>query len=161
MAGAAVVSASGYEKSGDTLEDLERMMVERGIKPRSRDKLASFLTGTAEKFTLTAVLLGHDEALLLNGQWGLDLTHLNNEVLDHSGSAGANEIVNKPTSFVMDVVGYKKAQTLPATTAVGAAAAATEYATGKLGDAGANWRYQAQAGESQQAMLQRMGVRSL
>ncbi|KAF1364942.1 hypothetical protein EJ07DRAFT_151362 [Lizonia empirigonia] len=160
MAAPAGVAAYGYKKSGDTLEDLEQMMAERGIKPRNRDKLASFLTGTAEKLAISVVLLGHGEALCLDGQFGLDLAHLNDEVMDYSGSGAANEIYNTPVDFVKESVCYQDGVHDPSgTMVVGVAAGATEYATNKIGDASSNLRYQFQTGESQQARLQRMSVR--
>jgi hypothetical protein len=157
MAVPAGIAAYGYHNSGATLEDLEQIMAAHGIKPRSRDRLTSFLTGTAEKLALSAVLLGHDEALCLNGVFGLDLAELNQEVMEHSASGEVNEFYNGPVEFAQDVVG-EGAGIVPTMVVVGGTAGAVEYATGRLGDAGSNMRNKMQTGESQEALWQRMGV---
>lgn len=162
MAAPAAVAAYGYKKSGDTLDNLEQIMAERGIKPRSRDKLASFLIGTTEKAVLSAMFLGHGEAMCLDGNFHLNgnLHGVTHEVLEHSASSGVNEFMNAPVDVAKGAVQYKDGASLTPTTfaVVGGTAAAMEYATVKVGDAGANARNKRMAGESQQAALRRMGV---
>ncbi|KAL1592144.1 hypothetical protein SLS59_009912 [Nothophoma quercina] len=161
MAAPAAVSAYGYHKSGGNLDDLEQIMAQRGIKPRSRDRLASFLIGTTEKAMISALTLGHSEALFLDGCTGQSFTEMNLHVEDHSASSGFNEVMNTPVDAAKQSMGYTEGDAFDPTVfaVVGGTAAAMEIATAKVGDAAANRRNQYQAGESQQAALQRMGVR--
>lgn len=161
MAGAVAVAAYSYCQSDDTLEDLERMMAERGIKTRNRDKLASFLVGTAEKAALTVALLGHSEAACLDGVFSTDLACFRaDEVMQHRVSEDTNKMFNAPVDYVQEQVGYEPFESngVASTTIVGASAAAVEYASGRVGDATSNMRNRYQTGESQEAALQRMGV---
>lgn len=159
------VAAYGYKKSGKTLEDLEKIMAAQGIKPRNRDKLASFLIGTTEKLAISAVTLGQSEAACLDAYFNLNgnldnFTHLNLEVLDHGGLEGANMIVNMPVELVNDAVGYAHhSLDVSDNAAMAAAAGLTEYGMGKMGDAGSNVRHKMETGQSQQAKWQEMGVR--
>jgi hypothetical protein len=161
MAGAVAVAAYSYCQSDDTLEDLERMMAERGIKTRSRDKLASFLVGTAEKAALTVALLGHSEAACLDGVFSTDLACFRaNEVMQHSVSEDTNKMFNAPVDYVQEQVSYEPFESngVASTIIVGASAAAVEYASGRVGDAASNMRNKYETGESQEAALRRMGV---
>ncbi|KAF1930723.1 uncharacterized protein M421DRAFT_418207 [Didymella exigua CBS 183.55] len=165
MAVPAGVAAYGYKNSGDTLEDLEQIMAARGIKPRSRDRLASFLIGTTEKLAISAVTLGQSEAACLDGYFGLknnidNLAHLNTEVLSHDGLKGANLLVNMPVDFVQHTVHYESSShDVSDNLAMAAAAGVTEYGLNKMGDAGSNARCKVETGQSQHAMWQGMGVR--
>lgn len=159
MLGAAAVAAYSYCQSDDTLEDLEQMMAERGIKTRSRDKLASFVIGTAEKAALTVALLGHSEAACLDGVFETNLDGFRNaEVMQNSMSGNANEIFNAPVDYVQEQVGYEPFESngVTSTVAVGASAAAMEYASGRIGEAASNMKNKHETGESQKATLQRM-----
>jgi hypothetical protein len=159
MAGAVAVAAYSYEKSEDTLEDLERIMSERGIKPRNRDKLASFVVGTAEKAALTVALLGHSEAACLDGIFGTGLDEFwAGEVMQHSVSGYANTMFNAPVEYVQQEVGYNVSHSLANTLVVGASAAAVEYGSGRLGDAVSNERNKYETGENQEDALRRMGI---
>jgi hypothetical protein len=159
MAGAVAVAAYSYDKSDDTLEDLERIMSERGIKPRSRDKVASFVVGTAEKAALTVALLGHSEAACLDGIFGTGLDEFRTgEVMQHSVSGYANNMFNAPIDYVQQEVGYNVSPDLANTFVVGATAAAVEYGSGRLGDVASNGRNKYETGESQEEALRRMGI---
>jgi hypothetical protein len=165
MAVPAGVAAYGYKKSGETLEDLEKIMAARGIKPRGRDRLASFLIGTTEKLAISAVTLGQSEAACLDGYFGLkysldNFEHLNGEVLSHDGSEGANLLVNMPVDFAQNAVHYEPGSVdISENVAMAVAAGLTEYGMNKTGDAGSNARHKIETGQSQQAIWQDMGVR--
>lgn len=165
MAVPAGVAAYGYKKSGETLEDLEQIMAAQGIKPRSRDKLASFLIGTTEKLAISAVTLGQSEAACLDAYFNLNrnldnFAHLNAEMMSHDGSEGANVLVNMPVGIVDEAVGYNPGSLdVSNNVAMAAAAGMTEYGMGKMGDAGSNARHKIETGQSQQAKWQDMGVR--
>lgn len=159
------IAIYGYKQSSNRLQDLEQRMVECGIKPRSRDKLTSFLTGTAEKLAISALTLGHSESFLLDGQFGLggnldDVTH---EFLEHSGSGTINEVFNMPVDAAKDAVGYVDGDPvdIEIMTVVGGTAAAVEYVTNRVGLVGANTRSKIETGESQEEVLRRLGVRKL
>ena len=159
MAGAVAVAAYSYDKSDDALEDLERIMSERGIKPRSRDKLASFVVGTAEKAALTVALLGHSEAACLDGIFGTGLDEFRTgEVMQHSVSGYANNMFNAPIDYVQQEVGYDVSPGLANTFVVGVTAAAVEHGSGRLGDVASNGRNKYETGESQEEALRRMGI---
>jgi hypothetical protein len=161
MAGAVAVAAYSYYQSDETLEDLEQMMAERGIKTRSRDKLASFMVGTVEKAALTVAFLGHSEAACLDGVFSTDLACFRaDEIMQHSVSGDANKMFNAPLDYVQEEVGYRPFESngVASTMTVGASAAAVEYASGRVGDAASDVRNKYETGESQEAALRRMGV---
>lgn len=105
MAVPAGTAAYSYKKSGDTPEDLERIMAERGIKSRGRDRLARFLIGITENFAIPPVTLGQSEALCLKGVFGFhgELASLNEESRRLKRSQC---VVNTPVEAAQQLVDY-------------------------------------------------------
>lgn len=90
--GVAVYSVHQADKVRDKLAELEK----HGYRTRRRDVLRGITRGAAEKLTLTFLLLGHDDMLLLDKSYGLEeLTAAHCEIMhDENGVPTAMGEIN-------------------------------------------------------------------
>jgi hypothetical protein len=109
MAAPALVAGYGLNKSLQTKKQIEQLMRERGMRKRTRDKLAGILVGSAEKMALSFLLLGHDELAWLGTEYGLDPSILaeHTELLAAGGeglvhNADGTLAVNEAGQYLLD-----------------------------------------------------------
>ncbi|KAH7388637.1 hypothetical protein BKA66DRAFT_568963 [Pyrenochaeta sp. MPI-SDFR-AT-0127] len=160
MAAPAGVAAYGFTKSMKARIQLEQIMQSRGFRARKRDLAYGVLVGSAEKLTLSFLLLGHDEIAFLGEHQGLDadVVQAHNDWLaaggdgliindegqvqpDHGaigdGNVAYNALVDEiKTDFNVEGGMPETAEQVVGNVLAGGAAAGIEYATNRVGHAG-------------------------
>jgi hypothetical protein len=142
LAAVTALNARGVYKSAKDIEMALYKMQQAGVRPRSRDRLFSILTGAAEKLSMSVLLLGHNEAVHLVKNWGFGdvLVHTVDSVNHHSLPADFSHAMNSGVDHAKTSAGYHIGDSGSTNLKPTGAALATEYVTNKVGAAGRNAR---------------------